>query len=98
MFNSTSAILALKGLLSDRHKGIKNLFDMHFVKTNLIDKKYSKLFNVVQEIREDCDYESFYVVDKGEVDSNFIMVKEFIEHMEDFINKVVNGGISWELL
>jgi len=38
-------------------------------------KKFSKLYNAGLEIREDSDYEEFYVIDKTAADNNFILVR-----------------------
>lgn len=91
LFHATNAVLALKGAASNRHRGVKILFDMHYIKPCIMDRKYSKLYNTVLEVREDSDYEDFYVIDKAEVDGNFILVKEFIDYAEDFIDSVANG-------
>jgi len=92
LFHATNAVLALKGVASNRHRGVKTLFDMHYIKPGIMDRKYSKLYNTVLEVREDSDYEDFYVIDKAEVDSNFLQVKEFIDYAEAFIGKVESEG------
>lgn len=94
LFHAANALLALKGVASNRHRGVKTLFDMHYIKTSIIDRKYSKLYNTVLEVREDSDYEDFYTIDKAEVDTNFILVKEFIGYTDAFISKVEAGEIK----
>jgi uncharacterized protein (UPF0332 family) len=93
LFHSTNAALALKGAASNRHRGVKTLFDMHYIKTNIMDRKYSKLYLSVLEVREDSDYEDFYIIDKVEVDNNFIQVKEFIDYVEVFITDAASGDV-----
>ncbi|NJD04226.1 MAG: HEPN domain-containing protein [Ruminiclostridium sp.] len=94
LFHTANAVLALKDAASNRHRGVKTLFDMHFIKTGLLDKKYSKLYNIVLEVREDSDYEEFYIIDKAEVDSNFVQVKGFIDYADTFIADVASGRIK----
>ncbi len=79
LFHATNAVLALKAAASNRHRGVKTLFDIHYIKPGIMDRKYSKLYNTVMEVREDSDYEDFYVIDKVEVNNNFLQVKEFID-------------------
>jgi uncharacterized protein (UPF0332 family) len=79
LFHTANAVLALKDAASSRHRGVKTLFDMHFIKTGIMDRKYSKLYNTVLEVREDSDYEDFYIIDKAEVDSNFTQVKDYLK-------------------
>jgi len=45
LFYATNALLALKGVASNRHRDVKTLFDMHYTKTEIMDRKYSKLYN-----------------------------------------------------
>ena len=40
------------------------------------------------------DYEDFYVINKAEVDSNFIQVKEFIDYADLFLHKVESGEVE----
>ena len=94
LFYCANALLALKGLASSKHRGVKSLFDLHFVKMGLIDKKYSKLFSIVRRIREDSDYDNFYIIDRTEVEQNFTEVKDFIEYTKTFIDKVEKGEIE----
>ena len=53
LFHAANALLALKGTASNRHRGVKTLFDMYYIKTGIMDRKYSKLYNIVLEVRED---------------------------------------------
>lgn len=96
LFHATNAVLSLKGAASNRHKVVKTLFDMHYIKPGIMDRKYSKLYNAVLEVREDSDYEDFYIIDKAEVDSNFLHVKEFIDYADKFISEVESGHIVLE--
>ena len=94
LFYCVNALLVLRQLSSSKHSGVKSLFDFYFVKSGLIDKKYSKLFSVVRRIREDSDYDDFYIIDKVEVEQNITEVKEFIEYTNTFIDKVAKGEIE----
>ena len=94
LFYATNAILILKGLSAKKHSGVKRFFDLYFVKSGLIDKKFSKIFEDVREIREESDYNFFYEINKAEVDRNFARVEEFIDYMEVFISKVMAETIK----
>jgi len=95
-FYLANAFLALKGLSSRKHSGVRSLFDLHFVKTKLVDKRYSRIYNALKEIREDSDYECFYLIDKQQVDENFEYVKEFIDATKNFVNSVEKDEIELE--
>lgn len=82
--------LPLKALPATGTGVLKLYLIMHYIKTDIINRKYSKLYNTVLEVREDSDYEDFYIIDKAEVDSNFIQVGEFIGYAELFIAKAAS--------
>ena len=50
-----NALLALKGQYPQKHSSAKTIFGMEFVKTGLIDRKYSEIFSDVKIIREKSD-------------------------------------------
>lgn len=93
-FYMVSAVLILKGLTSRKHSGVKSLFNLHFIKTGLINKEFGDIFRNVQQIRTDLDYEFFYVIDKETIDGNYISVEDLIKNLELFIENVINGGVE----
>mgnify|MGYP000344665681 CR=1 FL=1 len=66
---------------------------MHYIKSGIMGKKFSKLYNAGLEIREDSDYEEFYVIDKTAADNNFILVREFINYAGTFISKAESSEV-----
>lgn len=62
MFHAARAMLALKGLDSRKHSGIISLFNQHFVKTGLLPKEYGRIIKNAKDLREESDYNEFYLV------------------------------------
>ena len=51
-FHATSAVLLTEGLSTDTHRGLINLFGLHFIKTNKIGKKYGRYLSNLKDDRE----------------------------------------------
>jgi len=78
-FYAVSALLASKGLSSNKHSGVKALFNQHFIKTGLVSKENGKLYNQLFEERQEGDYVDFVYLDKNTVEPWIPRIKEFIE-------------------
>lgn len=62
IFHAARAMLALKGLDSKKHSGIISLFNQHFVKTGLLPKEFGRIIKNAKDLREESDYNEFYLV------------------------------------
>jgi len=83
MFTSARALLATKSLDSVKHSGVISLFNLHFVKTGIVNKECGKLLAEAKNIREESDYGDFVIVSEEEA-------KIQIEHAEKFLKEVEN--------
>ena len=66
---------------STKHSGIISLFNKCFVKTQLVDKNYSKILAKAKIYRERGDYGDFFVVSEEEV-------LEQIKNAETFLKEI----------
>lgn len=66
IFHATRALLALDGFDSKKHSGIIAYFNQNYIKTDKLDKNLSKILTKASNIRNDSDYNDFYVVSKEE--------------------------------
>ncbi|MBQ3470873.1 MAG: HEPN domain-containing protein, partial [Clostridia bacterium] len=67
IFHSARAILALDNIDRKRHSAVISYFQQYYVKTNIFDRKFSKIIQDAFEIRQESDYEDFYVVSREDV-------------------------------
>ena len=56
LFHAVSALLINEGLPVNSHKGAVLLFEQYFIKTQVFDKQYGKLYSQLQAMRERSDY------------------------------------------
>lgn len=61
-FYAVTALLLSKGLNSKTHKGVRNLFHIHFIETKLFSANLSKFFSQIFNARHKSDYEDFVLI------------------------------------
>ena len=61
------AVLALDGFDSKKHSGIIARFRQCYIKTGIFNTEMSKIIDDLQVIREDSDYDDFYIIVKEDV-------------------------------
>ncbi|BDU50872.1 hypothetical protein HLVA_14410 [Haliovirga abyssi] len=72
---------------SKKHSSIISYFNKNFIKTEEIEKQYSKFLTKAFKIRNDSDYEDFFIISKDEVKEQLKNAKEFIERIEKYIQE-----------
>jgi len=87
-FYMLSALLLTKDLKSSKHSGIKYLFNHHFIKTKLIDIKWSKFYSLLFKERQIGDY-TYFKTFKNDY------VEELLKENDDFL-KVIRAKIEEE--
>lgn len=79
MFASVRALLAKEGIDFSKHAGVISHFQKEYVKTEILDVKYSKYISQAFQIRNNADYTDFYIVSKEDAQEQFAKAKEFYE-------------------
>ncbi len=79
MFASVRALLAKEGVDFSKHAGVISYFQKEYVKTGILDVKYSKYISQAFQIRNNADYTDFYIVSKEDAQEQFAKAKEFYE-------------------
>jgi uncharacterized protein (UPF0332 family) len=75
------ALLTYKDITSSTHAGLKTQFFKHFIKTNLIEPEYGKLFSNLFEKRHEGDYQVMQYFDEESI-------KPLIHKTEEFLNRI----------
>lgn len=90
VFHTTQAILLTEGLSADTHRGLLNLFGLHFIKTGKLNKKFGKILSNLKDNRENGDYEVFSVVDKEIAERSIKEAEEFLQEAQQFLKEYLN--------
>lgn len=83
MYYAIKAQLELKGIHAKSHKETMIAFRHHFIRTKLIDNKYSRLLTTIFEKREMADYDILWLASKSEF-------KKLLSEVNNFVHLVLS--------
>ena len=85
MFSAVRAMLALDGVDYSKHAGVIAYFQKEYVKTGKFDKLYSKYLSQAFQIRNQADYEDFYIVSQKDAMEQYEKADEFVKVVEAYL-------------
>ena len=88
VFHAMRAVNILEGFDSSKHSGVISFFNKTFLKTEILDKKLSRIVKDTSYLREKSDYDDFYIASREETELQLKNAKIFIEHIEKYIRNV----------
>ena len=86
-FYIVSAYLTKKEVKATTHSGLKAAFNKELVKTGKISKEEGKLFNKLFGIRQEADYEDFFIVEEEDVAPLLPKIEKLIAEIEAIITR-----------
>ncbi len=89
IFHSARAVLAIDGVDRKKHSGVIAYFQQNYIKTGVIDKSYSYILQKAFRIRQESDYEDFYIISKEEVKQQMDDAKRFVAVIERYLSEVL---------
>lgn len=87
MFYSLLALGLKFDFETSKHQQLIGWFNKNFIYEGLIDSKYGKIINKALNRRTKGDYDSYVEFEKEIVAEMFEEMKDFINEIEEFINK-----------
>ncbi len=81
-FYALTALLHQRGLASTKHTGVRALFNQHFVKPRLVERRLGAVFNELFDMRHEGDYEDLRRFDENAVQPFVPCVEQFIDAVE----------------
>ncbi len=85
-YYAVSALLLLKSIETNSHKGIRQMFGLHFVQPGLVSKEDGRFFTDLYDRRQTGDYDDFITYDKITVNQLFKQAVEFVDRMIKLID------------
>jgi uncharacterized protein (UPF0332 family) len=86
-YYAVMALLLKNDLKPTTHNGAKSNFTEHFIKNQVIDKKFGTLYSQLFTWRQKGDYDDLFDFQEDKVKEYFKPVEEFIHLIESLINK-----------
>ena len=87
IFHSIRAVLALEMFDTKKHSGIISEFHKNYIKTGKFEKCFSQIIRQAFQVRNRCDYEDFYVVEKETVVQQIQNAKDFMKAAMAYIDR-----------
>ena len=86
VFHAISALLLHDGHSVNTHNGSHAFFHLHYIKTGILPVEYGRLYNQLQTMREESDYNCVYDVNPDELKDRIGPAHNLIEKIEEKIN------------
>ncbi|OGO80380.1 MAG: hypothetical protein A2Y21_06030 [Clostridiales bacterium GWC2_40_7] len=87
IFNSMRAVLALEAVDFKKHSAVISYFRQNYIKTGIFETENSNIIGSAFFIRNQSDYEDFFVVSKEDAAIQCTNAKRFHTAVETFLHK-----------
>ena len=86
IFNAIRAVLALEAVDFKKHSAVISYFQQHYVKTGIFNKQFSDIVRNAFSIRQDCDYEDFFIISNEESVAQLNDSRIMIDAVKQYLN------------
>jgi len=90
IYTAMRAVLALDGFDAKKHSGIISEFRKLYIKTGIFDVRFSVIIHDLFTIRNECDYEDFYIVSKEDAKTQLTNAEEFVNAINNYLTEKFN--------
>ena len=90
MFHAARALLALDRLDSKKHTGVISLFNQNYIKPGKIEIELSRMLFDAFEIRNESDYNDFYIAVKEDAQIQLENAKKSLKRIQEYIESLDN--------
>ena len=87
-FHAAHAMLLSEGLTAQTHRGLLNLFGLHFVKSGKVSKEMGGYLSNLKDDRETGDYEAFSAIDEETARNAVQEAQAFIKEAKTYLHKI----------
>ena len=87
-YYAVSALLIKNGHQAQTHNGVIQMFGLHFVKTEKVERRYGKLYNQLFSLRLTGDYNDSYTLSEEDVVPLIEPARKLILRIEQLIQEV----------
>ena len=89
MFHAMRAIMALDGEDRKKHSGVVAYFRENYIKKGVFDKQHSYAIKNAFLVRQESDYEDFYIVSKKDAAEQTENARKFVETVDVYIKRII---------
>jgi len=92
VFHAIRSVLALEGRDFGRHTAVMGHFRQHYIKTNIFDVELSDILAVLFDVRNESDYDDFYVISKVDVANQLESAEFFVGEVRSYLDTQADDG------
>lgn len=85
VFHAIKAVELLDNYDSKKHSGLIARFRQEYIKTGIIDVKYSDMIQDLSQLRNDSDYNILAVITLSDAQEQYANAKDFVSMIDDYI-------------
>ena len=85
VFHAINALLIHDGHITNAHKGSHAVFHLNYIKPGILPIEYGRLYNQLQTMREESDYNCVYEVEADELRERIEPAQKLIEEIERLV-------------
>jgi len=82
MFYAVQALLTRKKLVTSKHSGAIAIFNREFVKTNIVDREFSRWLQEAFDLRQRADYREMFIVTNERAKGVLGNARSFVEEIK----------------
>ena len=86
VYHAISALLIHDGHQVNTHHGSYAMFGQQYVKTGILPAEYGRLYNQLQTMREQSDYNCAFEADPDELNTRIEPARQMIETIEKMVS------------
>lgn len=83
-------MLALTGKDFKKHSGVISCFQMDYIKTGVFERKMSDIIKSAFNLRQESDYEDFYIISHDEVIRQVEEAESFYNTIKLYISNIID--------
>lgn len=86
IFTAVRAVLAKDRVDFSKHAGVIAYFQKEYVKTGIFDKVYSKYLQSAFQIRNNCDYDDFFIASKQDALEQYERAEAMLQGIKEWLS------------
>ena len=87
IFTAVRAVLAKEKVDFSKHAGVISYFQKNYIKTGEFEKKYSDILQNAFQIRNNCDYNDFFIVAREDAEEQYLRACDMYSAIREYLFK-----------
>ena len=90
IFHTMRALLAKDHIDFKKHSAVISYYRQHYIKTRIFDEKYSDYIGKAFVLRNNSDYEDFYIVARSDAETQYRNAKDFYDAVKSYLEDAID--------